>query len=70
MNTLHLSTVISASKEKVWRTMLDQENFRAWTGAFAVGFDYEGSWDKGARIRSLTPDGSSMSSIIAGIGDG
>jgi hypothetical protein len=65
MNTLHFSIIMHSPKEKVWNSMLEQETFRDWTEAFAAGSHYEGSWNKGERIKFLTPEGDGMTSIIA-----
>lgn len=65
MKTLHFSTTINASKEKVWNTMLEDETYRQWTRAFNEGSHFEGSWEKGEKIRFLDPDGNGMVSIIA-----
>lgn len=56
MNKLHFSTVIDAPKEKVWRTMLDDEPYREWTTAFNPGSYYKGDWSKGSKILFLGPD--------------
>jgi uncharacterized protein YndB with AHSA1/START domain len=56
MKQLHFSTVIDAPKEKVWRTMLDDEPYREWTSAFNPGSYYLGDWSKGSKILFLGPD--------------
>lgn len=60
MKTLHFEIVIRAPREKVWRTMLDPDTYRIWTAEFAPGSYYEGSWEKGATIRFLSPAGEGM----------
>lgn len=65
MKTLRFDTPIHASREKVWHTMLDQETYRIWTAEFTAGSYYEGSWEEGARIRFLSPDGGGMTAVIA-----
>ena len=60
MKKLRFETAIRAPREKVWRTMLERDTYRIWTAEFAPGSDYEGSWEKGSRIRFVTPDGSGM----------
>lgn len=65
MRKMVFSTLIAAPRETVWRTMLGLETYRDWTSAFAEGSTYEGSWEKGSRIRFLGPDGSGMFSEIA-----
>lgn len=63
--TQHFSIGINAPKEKVWKTMLDQDTYRQWTSAFHEGSDYKGSWEKGSKILFLDPKGSGMVSRIA-----
>ena len=65
MKTLHFATVIRASRETVWDVMLAPDTFRLWTAEFVEGSYYEGSWEQGARIRFLAPDGNGMVSVIA-----
>jgi uncharacterized protein YndB with AHSA1/START domain len=65
MNTLQFTITINSPKEKVWRTMLEPESYRTWTAAFAEGSYFEGSWNKGEKIKFLTPAGEGMISIIA-----
>jgi len=55
MDKLHFSIVIKAPKEKVWKTMLDDNTYRKWTEAFAPGSYYKGSWNKGSKILFLAP---------------
>jgi uncharacterized protein YndB with AHSA1/START domain len=64
MKTLRFESVINASREKVWRTMLEQDTYRIWTAEFSAGSYYEGSWEEGARIRFLAPDGGGMTAVI------
>jgi uncharacterized protein YndB with AHSA1/START domain len=64
MKTLRFETLIQAPRETVWRTMLDQETYRIWTAEFTAGSYYEGSWEEGARIRFLSPDGGGMVAVI------
>ena len=65
MKKLHLTILINAPKKKVWHTMLDPEGFKIWTALFCEGSYFEGSWNKGEKIRFLTPDGNGMTSMIA-----
>jgi uncharacterized protein YndB with AHSA1/START domain len=64
MKTLRFETDIHSAREKVWRTMLEQDTYRIWTSEFAAGSDYEGSWEQGAKIRFLAPDGGGMTAVI------
>lgn len=65
MKTLHFSIDIKAPRQKVWKTMLDKESFMSWCSEFAEGSYYEGSWEKGEKIRFLIPGGSGMTAVIA-----
>lgn len=64
MKTLHFETSIRAPREKVWRTMLEQDTYRIWTSEFAAGSYYEGSWEQGQSIRFKAPDGGGMVAVI------
>ena len=64
MKTLRFETTIPSPREKVWHTMLDQDTYRIWTSEFTAGSYYEGSWEEGARIRFLSPDGGGMTAVI------
>jgi hypothetical protein len=65
MKTMHFSTFIQAGRPAVWHAMLAPDSYRRWTAPFAEGSYYEGSWDQGATIRFLAPDGGGMISVIA-----
>jgi hypothetical protein len=65
MKKLHFKTAINAPVEKVWNTMIGPETYKAWTRPFGEGSYYEGSWDKGSKIKFLTPPGDGMISEIA-----
>lgn len=65
MKTLHFDIHINTSKKKVWDIMLDKNSFQTWTAEFSEGSYYEGSWEKGDRIKFLVPSGDGMTSMIA-----
>lgn len=65
MPTLHYAVRIAAPRAVVWDRMLSRESYEAWTSAFSAGSTYEGSWETGARIRFLAPDGSGVIAEIA-----
>lgn len=50
---LHFEVSIDAPVEKVYATMLDEEQYAAWTAAFNPTSHYKGSWEKGAKILFL-----------------
>jgi hypothetical protein len=61
---LHFAISIHAPRERVWQKMLAPDSYRQWTEAFGEGGHYEGSWEKGAKIRFLS-HGEGMTSLIA-----
>jgi hypothetical protein len=65
VKTLHFSKEIEASRERVWDVMLTDETYRIWTEVFAAGSYFEGSWEKGAEVRFLSPEGGGMFAQIA-----
>jgi uncharacterized protein YndB with AHSA1/START domain len=64
MKTLNFDIVIDAKREIVWNTMLAPDSYKSWTSAFFDGSYYEGSWEKGERIRFMDPNGSGMVAVI------
>lgn len=56
MQKLHFSILINAPKEKVWRTMLDDNTYREWTTAFNPGSYFKGDWSRGSKMLFLGPD--------------
>jgi hypothetical protein len=65
MKTLHFSTIVNAKRDAVWNAMLAPETYKLWTAEFAEGSYFEGSWNKGDKIRFLSPDGNGITSVIA-----
>jgi hypothetical protein len=53
MKKLHFEVVINAPRERVWDNVVNDEPYRKWAGIFMPGSYFEGSWEKGARIRFL-----------------
>ena len=62
--TMHFEITINAPVTKVWDTMLAQETYRQWTAAFEPTSYYEGSWEKGSKMKFLGAGGSGMISQI------
>lgn len=56
MQTLHFSIEISAPKEKVWETMLNDQTYRQWTEVFSKESHYVGDWKAGSKILFLAPN--------------
>ena len=62
--TMHFEITINAPVKKVWDTMFAQETYRQWTAAFEPTSYYEGSWEKGSKMKFLGAGGSGMISQI------
>ncbi|MGB9980429.1 SRPBCC family protein [Methanobacterium sp.] len=56
MEKMHFSIFINAPKEKVWKTMLDEDTYRQWTDVFMPGSHYVGDWSEGSKILFLAPN--------------
>jgi uncharacterized protein YndB with AHSA1/START domain len=65
MTRLQWSVDIAAPAAKVYRVLIGPESYTQWTSAFGDGLYFEGSWQKGQRIRFLTPQGHGVISEIA-----
>jgi uncharacterized protein YndB with AHSA1/START domain len=50
---LHFEVNINCNAEKVFKTITDPGTFREWTTEFNPSSHYEGSWEKGSRIKFL-----------------
>jgi uncharacterized protein YndB with AHSA1/START domain len=57
MKKLEYKTEIAAKREKVWKTMLEQDSFREWTNVSWPGSRYEGNWKQGEDIRFIGGEG-------------
>jgi len=55
---------IEAPKEKVWKTLWNDQTYREWTSAFAEGSRAETDWEKGSRVLFTDGKGSGMVSTI------
>ena len=51
MEKLHFSVNIKAPAAKVFHTVTDDKLYREWTAEFNPTSSFEGSWDKGSKIR-------------------
>jgi uncharacterized protein YndB with AHSA1/START domain len=65
LKRLQWSVNIAAPAPKVYQTLIGPESYTRWTSAFGDGCYFEGSWQKGQRIRFLTPEGHGVVSEIA-----
>jgi uncharacterized protein YndB with AHSA1/START domain len=53
---LHFEALIDAPISTVYSKMLDQETYAEWTSVFNPSSRYEGSWEKGSKIKFLGVD--------------
>ncbi len=51
LENLHFEILINAIPEKVYSRMLDKKYYNAWTSVFNQSSSFEGSWEKGSKIR-------------------
>ncbi len=58
------SVPVRASKEKVWKTLLDDETYRKWASAFAEGSYAETGRKEGSKALFLGSNGEGMVSRI------
>lgn len=65
MQALQFSISIQAPRVQVHQAMLADQTYRQWTSEFAPGSYYKGSWDEGAQILFLNPEGFGMKARIA-----
>jgi uncharacterized protein YndB with AHSA1/START domain len=56
MVPVHFEITINASREKVYRTMLDEKTYSEWTSEFNPTSQFDGSWEKGSKILFLGTD--------------
>ena len=57
MKKLEYKTEIAAKRDKVWKTMLEQDTYREWTNVAWPGSKYEGSWKQGEDMRFTGGEG-------------
>jgi hypothetical protein len=65
LKRLQWSVDICAPASKVYKMLVEPDSYGQWTSAFGDGLYFEGSWQKGRRIRFLTPSGEGVISEIA-----
>lgn len=64
MITLKFEMKINAPREKVWRALWNDQNYREWTSVFTPGSYAKSDWKEGSRIDFLNPSGSGIFAII------
>jgi hypothetical protein len=62
---IQFTAVIKAPVSAVWRHVISPESYKRWASAFAEGSHIEGSWERGSKIRFLSPTGDGMVAEIA-----
>ena len=65
LKRVNFSISINAPKDKVWNALWDNENYKAWTSAFAEGSHAVTDWNEGSKVLFLDGKGSGMYSTIA-----
>lgn len=65
MTTLNFTTTISASKQKVWRTLWEDKTFRDWSNIIDEGTYIKGELIEGQTIQFLSASGYGVTSLVA-----
>lgn len=65
MEKLNFSVSINAPKEKVWKTLWDDDTYRKWTSVFNPESHAETDWKEGSKVLFLDDKGSGMVSKVA-----
>jgi uncharacterized protein YndB with AHSA1/START domain len=65
LKRLQWSIDIAAPASKVYQVIIGPDSYKQWTSAFGDGLYFEGSRQKGQRMRFLTPEGHGVVSEIA-----
>lgn len=55
-NKLRFQIAINAPVEKVYKTMIHDDTYRAWTSEFNPSSYFEGTWEKGSKILFIGSD--------------
>lgn len=61
---LHLSISIRATKEKIWKVLLDDASYRQWTAVFDPGSHAISDWQEGSKALFISGEGSGMVSRV------
>lgn len=65
MTTLHFTTIIAASRSKVWKVLWEDSTYRKWTSAFSEGSYAVTDWKEGSKVLFLSANGDGMFGVIA-----
>lgn len=64
MEKTEYKIIINAPREKVWKTLWNDETYRAWTSAFAPGSHFTTDWKEGSKVLFLDDKNMGMVSTI------
>jgi hypothetical protein len=64
MKKMNFSIDIRAPKDRVWKTLWEDSNYRKWTSAFAEGSHAVTDWNEGSKVLFLDGKGQGMVSRI------
>ena len=64
---LHFETNINAPVEKVYSTMIDRKTYSEWTKEFNGSSHFEGSWEKGSKIRFIGEEDGKVGGMVSRI---
>jgi hypothetical protein len=65
MEKTEFTIIIDASKEKVWDILWNPATYPEWTSPFGSGSWMETNWQKGDKVRFLSPEGEGIVSVIS-----
>lgn len=65
MKKHEFKATINAPKEKVWKTLWNEQTYREWTSVFAEGSTVKTDWKKGSKVLFLDGKGDGMVSTVA-----
>lgn len=64
LERIRFEIIIHAPVRKVWDTMLMPDTYRKWTELFDLNTTYEGTWEKGTKMKFIGSGGEGMYSEI------
>ncbi len=64
MKKLEFSIEINATKEKVWESLWQDQNYREWTAVFHEGSHYVSDLQKGSKVYFLGPNKDGMYAMV------
>lgn len=64
MKKIKFSTSINAPKEKVWKTLWNDDTYQKWTSVFSEGSKAVTDWKEGSKVHFLDAKNDGMYSMI------